>query len=376
MDDTADKSREFELDKSQLTSIVYHSRLSRASRLNSRNCWRRVDHDSNYTSAEEIVHQEVGWVRDKRVNMKEIEPRTSAGDLPDDILQICFARLPLRHLSRVRVVCKRWLKLGDAQLLRSLRKSLGLTQTCTFILENEYNSFGSYRGLQGRAVDPQSQKVHPIATLDVPQRLQFGATGADGLVYILGGRSPLVCRTPCKAWVVYSRVDVYEPFSNCWYQLQPMRRARFGFAAGAFVDPGTRTSKLIVAGGYDGEGEALSVAEVFDFCKGVWIPIPSMRSLCGPCRGEVFEGRFYVQQANSGPGEESTSNLAECNFFQHIHRSTADPGMNWLVLEENEGYARDSISVNSCHTLPFTYLLGKQAKRQCMYSLGELCMFV
>ncbi|KAG6557835.1 hypothetical protein Mapa_000602 [Marchantia paleacea] len=231
--------------------------------------------------------------------MKGMEPKTGISDLPDEILQICFARLPLRHLPRVRVVCKRWRNLGNPQLLRCLRRTLGLTQTCTFVMENEYIA-GSYRGLQGQAFDSLSHKIHPIATLDGPQRLQFGAAGADGLIYILGGRSPLICRKSAfKAWIVYSRVDVYEPLNNCWYQLQPMRRARFGFAAGAFVDPVTSSSRLIVAGGYDGEGEALSVAEVFDFGSGHWTPIPSMCSMAGPCRGEVFEGKFYVQQANS-----------------------------------------------------------------------------
>ncbi|KAL3680544.1 hypothetical protein R1sor_023500 [Riccia sorocarpa] len=281
---------------SRLVVISSHSYLDEFDGRNS--CLQRI-HWIPKRKGCEATSKGGGWMREG-VRMKEMEPRTSAADLPDEILQICFARLPLRHLPRVRVVCKRWLKLGDAQVLHSLRKSLGLTQPCTFILENEYNSFGSYRGLQGRAFDSQSHKIHPIATLDGPQRLQFGATGADGLVYIIGGRSPLICRTPCKAWVVYSRVDAYEPFSNRWYPLQPMVTGRFGFAAGAFVDPVTRSTKLIVAGGYDQEGEALSLAEVFDFCKGVWKPIASMRNVCGPCRGEIFEGRFYVQQANSG----------------------------------------------------------------------------
>ncbi|BBN13557.1 hypothetical protein MPTK1_6g04540 [Marchantia polymorpha subsp. ruderalis] len=233
------------------------------------------------------------------VGVKGMEPKTGISDLPDEILQICFARLPLRHLPMVRVVCTRWRNLGSSQLLRCLRRSLGLTQTCTFVIKNEYIS-GSYRGLQVRDIDSRSLATDSIATLDGPQRLQFGAAGADGLIYILGGRSPLICRkSTLKAWIVYSRVDVYEPLNNCWFQLPPMRRARFGFAVGAFVNSVTSGSKLIVAGGFDGEGEALSVAEVFDFGLGHWTPIPSMCSMAGPCTGEVVEGKFYVQRANS-----------------------------------------------------------------------------
>ncbi|CAM6096650.1 unnamed protein product [Calypogeia fissa] len=235
-----------------------------------------------------------------RVSRYEMDPTTRGlTDIPDEILQICFARLSLEDVPRVKVVCKRWRRLGDAQLLRRLRRTHGFMQNCTFILDNKYVR-GQYQGLKGVAIDSKTCKGYHIATLRSPQRLQFGAAGIDGQIYVLGGRSPLICRKSPKAWVVYSRVDVYEPLSNSWCERQPMHVARYGFATGVISDMATGNLKIIVAGGYNAEGETLSSAEVYDFGKDHWDAISSMSTVCGPCKGEMFQGKFLVQQANGG----------------------------------------------------------------------------
>lgn len=235
-----------------------------------------------------------------RASRFEMDPKTTGlMDIPDEILQVCFARLSLEDIPRVKVVCKRWHKLGDAQLLRRLRRTHGFKQTYTFILDSKYVG-GQYQGLQGVAIDSKTCKGHHIATLHSPQRLQFGAAGIDGQIYVLGGRSPLICQNSPKAWTVYPRVDVYEPLSNSWVQRQPMHAARYGFATGVISDMSTGNLKIIVAGGYNAEGEALSSAEVHDYEKNKWEAIISMRTISGPCKGQMFQGKFLVQQANGG----------------------------------------------------------------------------
>lgn len=229
---------------------------------------------------------------------KSTDRVTTLNDFPDELLRLCFARLPPRCIPIIRAVSKRWFALADARQLYQLRRSLGLTESSTYILSSKYEE-GCYAGLQGCASDLGFRR--PIALLTGPQRLQFAAVaGGDGLLYILGGRSPLISRKS-DAWVVFRRVDVYDPICNRWYQVKPMKIARYAFAAGSFIDKKKKEPRLIVAGGYDVCGLAMPSAEVYDPVKDEWEAIPSMRKICGACKGEVFRGKFYVKMANNGP---------------------------------------------------------------------------
>lgn len=241
---------------------------------------------------------------------------TSVTDIPDELLQLCFARLPVRFLHSVRAVCRRWRRLGHAaDHLRALRRSLGVTEQWTVVLANGFGGNEAFRGLQGRAHHRLSSESTssstgggtgnssngsssgaglPIRTLRTPHRVLFGAAaGTHGIVYVLGGRSPLISGKPDE-WEVFARVDAYDPLRNCWAPAPPMLTPRYGFAAGAFVDPVSRQPKVIVAGGYDAHGQALADAEVLDVCGAGWERIPSMPRLRGACRGRVFGGGCVV----------------------------------------------------------------------------------
>lgn len=227
------------------------------------------------------------------------QKQTELNDFPDELLQICLARLPLRCIPVVKAVSKRWFGLADARYLYELRRILRLTESSTYILNSKYE-LGHYAGLQGSAQEVGNFR-RPIALLKGPQRLQFAAAaGSDGHLYILGGRSPLISKK-LDSWVVFSRVDSYDPICNCWTEVKSMKTPRYACAAGSFIDGKDQHARLIVAGGYDEGGAALASAEVYDSVKNEWEMIPSMVKISGACKGEVSGGRFYVKMANNGP---------------------------------------------------------------------------
>lgn len=229
-------------------------------------------------------------------------------DIPDELLQACFARLPLKCLFRVKAVCKRWFRLSDPRYLYQLRKTHGFTEPWAYILNSKYEQ-GCYTGLQisgGQMIKNDNINHNylsfgsPLAVLKGPPRLQFAATaGADGLLlYVLGGRSPFISKRP-DTWVVFHRVDVYDPVSNSCYQAKPMNAARYAFAVGSFIH--NNEPRLIVAGGYDVDGLALHSAEIYDARLDQWEIIPCMQTVSGACKGEFTRGKFYVKMANNGP---------------------------------------------------------------------------
>ncbi|MCO5608577.1 hypothetical protein L7F22_062789 [Adiantum nelumboides] len=231
---------------------------------------------------------------------------TSLQDLPDELLQACFARLPsLRSVARsVRPVCRRWQSLSDADSLYQLRKAKSLTRPCLFMVSSKYEEGHSYAGLQITGCELNLSKVMtPVALLPGPPRLQFAVAASPHgrLLFILGGRSPLISRHP-DTWLAFRRLDIYDVVSNHWFQAQPMQQARYAFALAAFTRAGdTGRPQLLVAGGYDAHGCALASAELYDVLSDRWHSLPSMTSLSGACKGLFTRGKFYVKMANNGP---------------------------------------------------------------------------
>lgn len=81
----------------------------------------------------------------------------------------------------------------------------------------------------------------PIARLTTPLRLEYATTGADSLLYVLGGRPALngwhTGFSKPATWEVFSRTDVYDPADNSWRQLASMPIPRYGFATGSIRSP-------------------------------------------------------------------------------------------------------------------------------------------
>lgn len=296
-------------------------------------------------------------------------------ELPGDLLQLCLARVPHRFHPRLKAVCKLWRMLADGHRLLQIRREAEKTEVWTFILENEYDYYRKYLGLRGHAYNlyrlgntsppPQApygyimwdgdrpyvapfEGGHPIARLQTPLRLEYGAAGADSRLYVMGGRPALngwhtgFSKPP--AWEVFSRVDVYNPVDNTWQQVTPMPVARYGFATGALKDPLSNQVKVVVAGGYGTDENPLSSADIYDPASDTWRSIPPMQNSSGACRGQVVDGRFLVKQLDDGL------------FIEAFDLSTRA----WCTLLDNGQVERDPLNIgdmNNNRSRNFTSLL-------------------
>ncbi|KAH7437355.1 hypothetical protein KP509_05G067300 [Ceratopteris richardii] len=223
--------------------------------------------------------------------------------IPDEVLQVCFARLPPRSVGVLRTVCKRWLALCNGLDIYRLRARQRLTTPLLITIAPVHDQ-GRCAGLQitSYAMDAPFRHQTPLAILPGPTRLQFSAAVSPDsrFIYIVGGRSHILPRPP-GPMTVDARTDAYDVVTGECRSVCPMREARYAFAMAAFVHPLDARPKLIVAGGYDAQGCGLASAEIYDIASDRWHCLPRMERLSGACKGKFADGIFYVKMANNGP---------------------------------------------------------------------------
>lgn len=155
---------------------------------------------------------------------------------------------------------------------------------------------------------------------DVPTSAYWYALAADterGVYYFTGGVG--------SAGGATTVVRAYNPQTNTWSDLPPMKTARYGHRA-AVID-----GKLYVAGGYGVSG-GLSSGEVYDFASRQWTPIANLS------RPRAFAAGAVVQDATGNPywllvgGQDAAANAplatAEVYDVRRNRRLALDASFN------------------------------------------------
>lgn len=200
--------------------------------------------------------------------------------LPDDLAIACLIRVPRAEHWKLKLVCKRWLRLLAGNYFYGLRGRLGLAEQWLYALKCDGNGRVSWDVLDPAARGGAWRALPPVPG-EYANAAGFGCAVLGGCyLYLLGGRDP---RRGALRRVVF-----YSARSNRWHRAPDMLRRRHCFGACVMGN------RLYVAGGESGGG-GLRSAEVFDPAKNRWSFVSDMAAALVPFVSAVHGGRWYVK---------------------------------------------------------------------------------
>ncbi|URD73016.1 Kelch motif [Musa troglodytarum] len=176
------------------------------------------------------------WRRSSRKEKPSVHcPSTSSSDvpasLPDDVLEMILARLPLSSVMTARCVCKKWRH---------------MTSTLHFIERRSDSSYGSpWLFLFGitrggchagdiHALDVSRDRWHRIHNDVLKGRFLFSVTSIKSDIYVVGGCSSSSLSTEKRSIKTHKGVLVFNPLSGSWRKVAPMKSARSRPVLGVF----------------------------------------------------------------------------------------------------------------------------------------------
>ncbi|CAL9166406.1 unnamed protein product [Musa hybrid cultivar] len=221
--------------------------------------------------------------------------------LPDDIALDCLARVPFRFHPGLRLVCCRWRDLVTAPSFHRHRERIGTAEDLIFLVQavvpvekcgdsEEEKEGGALcqppvYGLS--AYNATLGSWHRVAMpAPVPLFAQVAAVGRE--VVLLGGWDPASMEPTTE-------VRVLDPATGGWRRGAAMVAARSFFACAALA------GRVYVAGGHDGQKNALRSGESYDPAADAWAALPEMGEERDECQGVAAGGQFW---AVSGYGTE------------------------------------------------------------------------
>ncbi|KAL3511816.1 hypothetical protein ACH5RR_024533 [Cinchona calisaya] len=214
--------------------------------------------------------------------------------LPDDIGLECLVRVPYDHFSSAASVCKSWkLEIQLPEFIRQ-RKVAGFARRVIVMAQARVD--------QARKSGSGKFSATPVyrLTLCEPEtgywtELPPVPGYADGLpmfCQLIGAGLNLVVMGGWNrvTWEVSNAVFVYSFVSGTWRRGADMPGCRRSFFACASDSDRT----VFVAGGHDGEKNALRSAWAYDVAKGEWVPLPDMAKERDESKGTFHGGKFHV----------------------------------------------------------------------------------
>ncbi|KAF8027524.1 hypothetical protein BT93_E0430 [Corymbia citriodora subsp. variegata] len=214
--------------------------------------------------------------------------------LPDDVARECLIRVPYGGFSTVASTCKGWKSEIEQPQFRSHRMSAGRSQTVVVMAQAvpdptrktgfsklshgpvyRLTTFEPLSGCWGELPPP------PGFAGGFPMFCQLAAAGSD--LVLIGGLDPV-------SWEASGAVYVYSFMTGEWRRGAEMpgaRRSFFGCAS-----DGDRV--VLVAGGHDGEKNALRSALAYHVERDQWLSLPDMARERDECKAVFRRGKFHV----------------------------------------------------------------------------------
>ncbi|KAK8491674.1 hypothetical protein V6N13_023897 [Hibiscus sabdariffa] len=213
--------------------------------------------------------------------------------LPNDIARECFVRVPYSDFSNIASTCKDWkLEIHLPEFFRH-RRAAGCSRHVMVMTQSRVGPDGS-SGLKCQAVPVYRIVVFEPDTGDwcdlppipgcsggLPVFCQVVGVGLN--VVVMGGLDP-------DTFDVRNEVYVYSFLSATWRRgadMPGVERIFFGCASDS-----DRT--VFVAGGHDGEKNALRSAMAYDVSTNTWVQLPDMERERDECKGIFHLGKFHV----------------------------------------------------------------------------------
>lgn len=206
--------------------------------------------------------------------------------LPDAVALRCLARVPFYLHPKLELVSRSWQAAIRSSELFKARQEVGATEDlfCVSAYDPE-NLWQLYDPLHDLWI------TLPVLPSKVKHLAHFGAVSAAGKLFVLGGGSDAVDPLTGDQDGSFATNEVwsYDPITRQWSPHSPMLVPRSMFAC-CVLD-----GKIVVAGGFTSCRKSISLAEIYDPEKDVWIPMPDLhRTHNSACTGVVIGGKLHV----------------------------------------------------------------------------------
>ncbi|GAB4825664.1 hypothetical protein Ancab_008537 [Ancistrocladus abbreviatus] len=256
--------------------------------------------------------------------------------LPNEISLECLLRVPHEFHSTLRSVCHGWRILLSSPYFYRERSRLATAEHLLCLIQplptpppslslppvsEKTSEKTQLRSLHGpphyglSIYNTTLQKWHRIEMMSfvIPMFCQCVALPDSGKVLLIGGWDPATLEPVADVLII-------DLVSGFWRKGAAMTVARSFFACTAVGD-----SRVYVAGGHDGQKNALKSAEVYDVVADEWRALPDMGEERDECQGLCLEeGKFWVF---SGYGTENQG-----RFRSDGERFDPESG-NWSKIE-------------------------------------------
>ncbi|XWS11880.1 hypothetical protein CRYUN_Cryun37aG0039200 [Craigia yunnanensis] len=213
--------------------------------------------------------------------------------LPNDIARECLVRVPYYKFSNIASTCKDWkFEIRLPQFFRH-RKAAGCTKHVMLMTQTRVNP-NRDSGLKCQTMpvyrivlcEPDTGDwcelpLVPGMTDGLPMFCQVVGVGSN--LVVMGGLDP-------DTFEVRNAVYVYNFISATWrrgFDMPGVRRIFFGCVSDS-------DRMVYVAGGHDGEKNALRSAMAYDVAANMWVPLPDMEKERDECKGIFHLGKLHV----------------------------------------------------------------------------------
>lgn len=288
--------------------------------------------------------------------------------IPDEIATECLVRIPHRFHSTLKLVSHGWRSLLSDSSFYSHRVKLGAADHLIFLVQplpvtNSANSTppppptGAEKAEQERRLKGPPAYALGVFNLTrgewhrlemstastdsgevrIPMFCQVVSIPTEGKLLLLGGWDPDTLEPVTDVYVI-------DLVSGSWRRGAPMAAPRSFFAVAVAA------GRVYVAGGHDGQKNALRSAEVYDLAADGWAALPPMAEERDECLGMASGGGFMVVSGyatdNQGrfredaewfdPGAGRWSKIEGVwPFSTASPRATAAGGRRWWWLSES-----------------------------------------
>ncbi|KAJ8774018.1 hypothetical protein K2173_009449 [Erythroxylum novogranatense] len=237
--------------------------------------------------------------------------------LPDDMAVECLIRVPYQFHSCMKSVCLTWQSLISSPSFYQERRKSATPEQILCLVQPLPADMESPTTATGKEDDQRSryaltiynvtyniwQRTKPVE--GIPIFCQCLTFQSSGKILLLGGWDPTTLEPVPHVYIL----DMVGETAGKWRHGAPMKVARSFFACAVAGE-----SSVYVAGGHDGQKNALRSAEVYNVDRDEWTTLPDMIEDRDESQGLAWEGdpRFWVV---SGYGSESQGQFrsdAEC----------------------------------------------------------------
>ncbi|KAL6334961.1 hypothetical protein AAG906_023766 [Vitis piasezkii] len=196
--------------------------------------------------------------------------------LPDDVARQCLIRVSYEKFSTIAAVCRVWKsEVEDPDFFRQRKTAGSGGMKCPTL---------AYRVTLLDLETGNWSELPPVPGFSDGLPMFCQLVGVESELVVVGGWDP-------DTWEISSSLFIYNFLSATWRRgadTPGARRSFFGCATSGLE------RMVYVAGGHDGEKNALKSALVYDVARDEWAPLPDMARERDECKGIFHRGKFHV----------------------------------------------------------------------------------